>query len=70
MTNLCLLLYPVITVAAATVVSSALAYGWLRQARHNSDFDPSSRLLIYLLVVAIFSMGAFLIYLFVHVRSC
>jgi alpha-mannosidase len=40
--------------------SSVMAYRWLGQAQHASEIDRSARILVYLLLLAILSLGAFL----------
>jgi hypothetical protein len=70
MNTLCLLIYPLVTFAMVGFVSSVMTYRWLGQSRQAGEIDRSARLLVYLLLLAALSLGAFLMYIFFHVRAC
>lgn len=70
MNGLCLFFYPIFTIAAVGFISSVLALRWLGQGDRVREIDRDARLLYYLLLVAVLSLSAFVVYIFVHVRGC
>jgi hypothetical protein len=70
MFNLCLRLYPFFAISTVGLISSALVFYWSRRLERSGDEDRNLRMLVFLLIIAVLCMGAFLIYVFARQTGC